>query len=183
MSSSAFRQVSCRDLHTWHVFGLAEAEFEAPGGERFTRTFLRHPGAVAVVAVDGGDAVLVRQFRPALGRELLEIPAGTLDRRAESPEACARRELAEETGAVASSLTPMATYAVAPGISDEMLQVFLATGLRFGPTAADGIEEQSMTVERLPLADVDAAIADGRLVDAKTIAGLLLARQVLGDRS
>jgi ADP-ribose pyrophosphatase len=132
---------------------------------------------VAIVAVDGDEAILVRQFRAALGGDLLEIPAGTLDKGGgETPLGCAIRELAEETGATAASMTHLTTYAVAPGVSDEMLHLYLATGLHFGPAAADGIEEQSMTIERMALADVPAAIEHGRLVDAKTILGLLLAR-------
>ncbi|MFI5042239.1 MAG: NUDIX domain-containing protein [Acidimicrobiales bacterium] len=161
------------------MFALVEAEFEAPSGERFTRVFLRHPGAVGIVAVDGADAVLVRQYRPALGRRLLEIPAGTLDKDGEEPLACAVRELAEEIGASAESFEHLTTYAVAPGVSAEKLHLYLASGLTFGDPEADGIEEQSMTIERLPLADVDAAIADGRLKDAKTVIGLLMARDRL----
>ncbi len=176
-----FRVGPERELHAWASFRLVEGEFEAPDGQRFRRTFLRHPGAVGIVPVDGDDAVLVRQFRPALGRDLLEIPAGTLDKGDhEPPEACAARELAEEAGATAAVLEHLVTYAVAPGVSSEELHLYLATGLTFGDTAADGIEEQEMSIERLPLAEVDAAVRDGRLVDAKSIIGLLLARERLG---
>ena len=179
---SEFGLVSARDLHSWRVFQLVEATFAAASGEEFTRTFLRHPGAVGIVAVDGDEAILVRQFRAALGRDLLEIPAGTLDKGAdETPAACAARELAEETGATAGSIIHLTTYAVAPGISDEVLHLYLATDLRFGDRRADGIEEEAMTVERLPLASVPAAIADGHLEDAKTMLGLLLARSHLSS--
>lgn len=172
-----FRRLSERDVHAWASFRLVSGEFAAPGGERFERTYLRHPGAVAVVPVDGDEVVLVRQFRPSLGRELLEIPAGTLDKGDhETAEACAVRELAEEIGARAESLTHLVSYAVAPGVSSEELHLYLARRLTFGTPQADGIEEQAMTVERLAVADVDAALADGRLEDAKTIVGLLLAR-------
>jgi ADP-ribose pyrophosphatase len=168
-----------RELHAWASFRLIEGEFTAPDGQRFTRTFLRHPGAVGIVPIDGDEAVLVRQFRPALGRELLEIPAGTLDKGdAETPEACAVRELAEEVGATAAHWAYLATYAVAPGVSSEQLHLYLATGLTFGDRQGDGIEEQSMTVERLRLSELDAAVADGRLADAKSIIGLLLARRL-----
>ncbi|GAC1315772.1 MAG: hypothetical protein NVSMB16_12790 [Acidimicrobiales bacterium] len=107
---------------------------------------------------------------------MLEIPAGTLDKRGEEPAACAVRELAEEIGATAASVEHLTTYGVAVGISDELMHLYLATGLSFGERTADGIEEQTMTVERLALDEVPAAIADGRLTDAKTILGLLLAR-------
>ena len=174
-----FRALGERDLHTWRVFKLVEAEFEAPTGERFSRTFLRHPGAAAVVPIDGDDVLLVRQFRPALGREMLEIPAGTLDKGDhETPLECARRELAEEVGAVAARIDHLATYAAAAGISDEWMHLYVATGLTLGPPQADGIEEAAMTIERMPLASVRAAIAAGEITDAKTIIGLLLVGDV-----
>ena len=174
-SDGGFQHLGERDLHAWRAFRLVEAEFATAAGEGFTRTFLRHPGAAAIVAVDGEDVLLVRQFRPALGVELLEIPAGTLDRPDEAPEACAARELEEEIGARAAHLEHLATYAVAPGVSDEQLHLYLATGLTFGDRAADGIEEEAMTVERLPMAEAVLACADGRIRDAKTIIGILLA--------
>jgi ADP-ribose pyrophosphatase len=170
-----FRRIGEHDLHAWRSFRLVEAEFVAGDGTPLTRTFLRHPGAAAIVPIDGEDVVLVRQFRPALGAELLEIPAGTLDRPGESPSECAARELQEEVGARATRLDHLVSYTVAPGVSDERLHLYLATGLTFGARAADGIEEQAMTVERLPLGDAVAACGDGRIQDAKTIVGILLA--------
>ncbi len=178
--TGGFTALGEHEVHAWRSFRLVEAEFEAPGGEQFSRTFLRHPGAAGIVAIDGDEAVLVRQYRPVMGREVLEIPAGTLDRPGEAPAACAVRELAEEAGATAAHWEHLATYGVAVGISDEQLHLYLATELTFGEREADGIEEQTMTVERLALADVPAAIADGRLADSKTIIGLLMARDRLG---
>jgi ADP-ribose pyrophosphatase len=175
-----FRRGGERDLHAWRAFRLVEAEFVTAEGVSFTRTFLRHPGAAAIVPIDGGDVILVRQFRPALGVTLLEIPAGTLDRPDESPSACAERELEEEIGARATRLDHLVSYAVAPGVSDEHLHLYLATGLTFGDRAADGIEEQAMTVERLPVAEAVAACGDGRIQDAKTIIGVLLATRRIG---
>jgi len=173
---TAFRQLGEHDIHAWRAFRLVEGEFEAPSGERFSRTFLRHPGAVGIVAVDGDHVWLVRQFRPPLGRDLLEIPAGTLDRPDEEPLACAVRELAEEVGATAREWEHLTTYGVAVGISTEELHLYRAGGLTFAGRQADGIEEQLMTVERFPLDEVPAAIRDGRIADAKTIIGLLLVR-------
>jgi ADP-ribose pyrophosphatase len=172
---SGFRRLSERELHRWAAFQLVDAEFEGPDAQRFSRTYVRHPGAVGIVAIDGEDIVLVRQYRPALGTELLEIPAGTLDKGdGETPEACAVRELAEEVGATAESMQHLLSYVVAAGVSSERLHLFVARGLTFGERAGQGVEEQAMTVERLPLADARAAIADGRISDAKTIIGLLV---------
>jgi ADP-ribose pyrophosphatase len=170
----SFTPLGEHDLHAWRSFRLVEAAFRGPDDGTFRRTFLRHPGAAAIVPLDGDDVVFVKQFRPALGTELLEVPAGTLDRPGEPPEACAVRELKEEIGAVAERLEHLASYAVAPGVSDERLHLYLATGLLFGERAGDSIEERAMTIERMPLADAVVACADGRLQDAKSIIGVLL---------
>jgi len=181
--SEGFRRLVEREVYVGHTIRVSVGTFAGPDGEVFERDCIRHPGAVAVVAIDGEEAVLVRQYRPALDRELLEIPAGTRDRAGEEPDECARRELAEEIGATAEGLDHLASYWVAPGISDERMHVFLATGLTFGPRASDGPEEQHMAVERIRLADVERLIAAGTLEDAKTITGLLLARRRLGSAS
>ena len=174
-----FRALGERDVHRWRAFGLVEQQFEAPDGEVFSRTFLRHPGAVAIVPLDGEDVLLVRQYRAAVGCEMLEIPAGTLDKGyVESPLDCARRELAEEIGATADRLEHLTTYAAAVGISDEWMHVYVATGLHLGAPEADGIEEQEMTIVRMSLTAAHEAITSGEIVDAKTIVGLLLARDV-----
>jgi len=147
--------------------------FEAPGGVAFERTYMHHPGAVGIVPLDGSDVLMVRQYRPALDEVMLEIPAGTIDD-GESPLDCAVRELEEEVGARAASVSHLLTYAVAVGVSDERLHLYVARGLTLGTPAADGVEEQHMTIERLALSDVAGAIADGRIVDAKTIIALLM---------
>lgn len=138
-----------------------------------------HPGAVSVVPVlntsDGPVAVLVRQFRAAIDADLLEIPAGKRDVEGEAPELTARRELAEEVGLQAGRLVPLAQYYNSPGFTDELSHSFLALDLTPVPDERQGLEEEHMTIERVPLADVAPMIADGRLVDAKSIIGLLLA--------
>ena len=90
-ASGGFRKTSERMIHEGYIISLLEAEFEGPAGERITRDVIRHPGAVAVVAIDGDEVVLVRQFRAALEAEMLEIPAGKLDVPGEPLEAAARR--------------------------------------------------------------------------------------------
>jgi 8-oxo-dGTP pyrophosphatase MutT (NUDIX family) len=173
--AGGFGRLGEDEIHAWRSFRLVRGRFEDPAGRPFDRTYVEHPGAVAVVALDGDDVLLVRQFRAPLGAELLEIPAGTLDKGdAESPLECGVRELAEEVGARADRWDHLATYAVAPGISSEVLHLYLARDLTLGDRRADGIEEESMTVERLVLSEAPAAIATGRITDAKTIIGLLL---------
>ncbi len=162
---------------------LATAHFADPDGHRFDREVVHHPGTVAVVAVDEtGTAVLVRQFRPAVGRALLEIPAGTCDVAGEAGEATAARELAEEAGLAADRLEWLAEVYNSPGYVDQRTTIFLATGLRPVPTGRSGVEERWMTVERVRLAEVPDRVADGTLVDSTTVLGLRLAADALARR-
>ena len=181
--AGGFRRVDERVLHRGYVITLAEGTFEAPDGSRFTRDVVHHPGAVSVVPLhDDGTVTLVRQYRAAIDADLLELPAGKCDVEGEAPRITAERELAEEVGLEAGRYELLAEFLNSPGFSDEHSFVFLATDLVEGETDLQGIEEQHMTVERFPLADVPAMIADRRLLDAKSIIGLTLAlRHVAGD--
>lgn len=166
-------------MHKGRVFELVVGEFVAPDGERFERDVVRHPGAVSVVPVEGDHAILVRQYRPALDQHLLEIPAGIRDVAGEALEVTAARELAEEIGMVAGRFEHLCRFYNAAGFSDEEIVVFLATDLRETEVRSQGPEERHMTIERVRLDEVEALIASGTLLDAKTIIGLLLAKQRL----
>jgi 8-oxo-dGTP pyrophosphatase MutT (NUDIX family) len=138
---------------------------------------VRHPGASAIVPLfEDGTVALLHQFRYALGREIWEIPAGTLAA-GEPFLDCARRELEEETGQLASRWTALATFYTAPGFCDEELRVFLAEELSPGRGALE--PDEHLEVSRVPLADAMAWIVSGRIVDAKTMVGLMLAREHL----
>ncbi len=177
-SASGFGKGPEREIHNGRVFRVAIGEFVAPDGRVIERELVRHPGAVAVVPVVDGDVVLVRQYRAALDIDLLEIPAGKRDIADEPPELCAARELAEEVG-MAGHLELLARFYNSAGFSDEECLVYLGTDLEAVPTKAHGIEEQYMTIERVRLADAPALIARGEIRDAKTIIGLMLARERL----
>jgi ADP-ribose diphosphatase len=179
-SASGFRRLREREIHDGFVITLVEGEFETPDGEVIVRDIVRHPGAVSVVPVDGDEIVLVRQYRAAVEKDLLEIPAGKRDVAGEPPVETARRELAEEVGFSADELVPLATFYNSVGFSDEYSHVFLATDLRPVPLDRQGPEEAHMTIERIAIDDVAAAIADGRIEDAKTVIGLLAALRHLG---
>lgn len=126
------------------------------------------------------DAVImVRQYRAAIDRELLEIPAGKRDVDGEDVETLARRELEEEIGMRAGTLVKLAEFYNSPGFCDEHSFVFLGLDLTAASPAAQGIEEQHMTIERVAFAEVPALIAGGEIVDAKSIIGLCLAREAL----
>ena len=164
-----------RVVYDGYVIQVAVGEFVGPNGEVVERDLIHHPGAVSVVPIDGDDVILVRQYRAALGLDLLEIPAGKRDVADEPLEDCARRELAEEIGMHAASLVKVASFFNSAGFCDELSHVFIATGLTPVPRSAHGLEEEYMAVERHKLDDVPAMIASGELRDAKSIIGLLLA--------
>jgi ADP-ribose pyrophosphatase len=134
---------------------------------------IEHPGAACVVPfLDDARVVLIRQFRYSAGGLLWELPAGKLDG-GEPPEACARRELEEETGWVAGRLVHLATLVMTPGFCDERIAIFAARDLRRGSPHVD--DDELLTVSEVPLAEALAMIERGAIVDAKTVAGLLLA--------
>ena len=170
-------------VHRGWFIRVQRATFLDPDGVAFERDIVRHPGAVAVVAVtDDGTVVLVRQYRPAVDRWLLEVPAGTCDVEGEPPERTATRELGEEVGYRADRLTHLTSTAVTPGFCDEIAHVFLATGLHPVPTGRQGAEEAFMEVVEVRLDEFDAMVDDGAIVDATTILGVALARRRLAPR-
>ena len=178
-----FRQVGEEEIFRGWLFRVTRAHLVDPAGEGFEREVVRHPGAVAVVPVaDDGTVTVVRQFRPALGRSVLEIPAGTCDVDGEPLEETARRELAEEAGLDAASIRRLAAVHNSPGFTDQLTTIFLATGLTPCPTERSGVEERWMSTETFALEDVPGMVDDGSLVDETTVLGLSLARQVLGPR-
>ena len=178
--AGGFHKVSEREIHAGRVVRLTESVFATPDGGTMTRDIVHHRGAVAVVAVDGDEVVLLRQYRTPVEGELLEIVAGTRDVGGEEPEATARRELAEEAGLACESLEELGTFYNSPGFCDELSHVYLAPGLSPVPREPDGAEEEWMTIERVGLGAVEAMIARGEIRDAKTIIGLLLAFRRLG---
>jgi 8-oxo-dGTP pyrophosphatase MutT (NUDIX family) len=169
-----FRKVASRPVHRGRVFTLQVETFESPDGEQFERDLIRHPGAVAVLPItDDGDVVFVRQFRPAIGEDLLEIPAGLLDVVGEPLEVAAARELAEEVGLRADRLELLTTFVAAPGMADERVTLFRARGLVEVGQNVQGPEERHMTVEKIPFALAVAMVHDGTITDAKTVIALL----------
>jgi len=177
---SVFRRTSEREVYQGAVISLGVGTFAGPAGESFERDVVHHPGAVSVVPLLGEEFVLVRQYRAALDHDLLEIPAGKRDVVGEPPEDTAHRELVEEVGFRAGRLVKLAEFYNSPGFSDEHSHTFLGLDLVEVPSSAQGIEEEHMTIERVPVDDVPAMIASGALIDAKTIIGLTLALRHLG---
>lgn len=173
---AGFTKLGEEQIWAGTIISVARATFLSPEGESFDRELVHHPGAVSVVPVDGDEVVLVRQFRAAVDREVLEIPAGKRDVDGEAPEATAQRELAEEVGLRAGRLEKLVSFYNSIGFSDELSHVYLGTELEPAEQDLQGHEEQHLTIERIRLDDVPALLASGDLVDAKTIIGLTLAR-------
>ncbi|MBM3498382.1 MAG: NUDIX hydrolase [Armatimonadetes bacterium] len=146
-----------------------------PQGGEGTQDVIEHPGAVAVVPLSApGRVLLIRQWRHAVGRWLLEIPAGTLEP-GETPVGCARREVQEETGREPGAIEPLVTFYTTPGFTDELMYGFVARDLRSAPAQGDP-DEVIETVE-VDCGEALAMCLDGRITDGKTIACLLAAER------
>lgn len=156
-------------------FELITERVDLPNGRSVLLDLLKHPGAAAVVPfLDDGRVLLIRQYRYAAGGYLLEIPAGKLDP-GEAPEACAARELEEETGYRAGRLEKLGVIWPSPGFTDERIHLFAAYDLRL----AEQCLEADEIIELVPMA-FEAAVAgvrDGEIQDAKTGMALLLAAE------
>jgi ADP-ribose diphosphatase len=180
VSAPDFRPLGESRIHRGWRISMVTATFADPEGNRFEREVVRHPGAVAVVPLhEDGSVTLVRQYRPAVDRHLLEVPAGIRDVDGEPPELTARRELQEETGLVAERVEPLVGFYNSPGFCDQETLLFVATGLQAGEASPAGAEERFMEVERVALAELDDLTRRRVLVDAQTLIGLQLVRERL----
>ena len=160
------------------IIDVAVERVRLPNGNVCELELIRHPGAAAVVPVDAeGRVVLVRQYRHAASGWLLEVPAGKLDGD-EPPEACAAREVEEETGLRPGRLAPLGWIWTTPGFTDEKIWLYLATDLE--PSRAALQPDEVLHVERLPLDEAARMAADGRIRDAKSVCALLRASHTLG---
>jgi len=163
--------LSSQQIYRGRIVSLRVDEVRGASGRTRRREIVEHGGAVAIVAIDDQERVLlVRQFRKAVERFLLEIPAGTLEA-GEEPEACARRELIEETGCTAGRLERLLGFYSAPGFCTEYLHVYLATGLTEG--AASPEEDEALELVREPVARALELVESGQIEDAKSQVGLL----------
>lgn len=144
----------------------------AQDGSRHVRETVRHPGAVTIIPwIEPGRVCLIRNFRTAVGKRLIELPAGTLDHD-EDPLETAKRELKEETGYAAGGIRKLCDFYLSPGILDEQMHLFLATELAPGRMALEPGEEIETFEVSWP--EAVAMVEEGKIEDAKTIAGILL---------
>ena len=167
---STERPLASRRIYEGRVVNLRVDDVVLPSGRRAIREIVEHRGAVAALPVIDGDVLLVRQYRTAVGRTLLEIPAGTVEP-GEGVEACLQRELSEEVGMRAGRVDHLATFYPSPGFLTEAVHVYVATDL--APHRLEA-EEEDLSVVRVPLTQAQTMVAEGEIVDAKSIIGLLL---------
>jgi ADP-ribose pyrophosphatase len=183
------RVVESTVLHRGRYMEFRVDTIERLDGSRGTRDVVGHPGAVAVLAVDDADRLLmVRQWRVPAGRAMLEIPAGTLDVHEgviEDPDGAARRELEEETGHRAATWRKLAEFWTAPGFTSELMRLYLATGLTGvadgeGRLAPD--EDEHLELRHVALDEALRLVETGGLTDAKSILGVLWLDRLRRDR-
>ena len=167
-------------VFTGKIMRVCREGVRLSNGKIAIREVVRHPGAVAVVPVKDGKVGLVRQYRHAVGRVMLEIPAGKLDRPKESPVACAKRELLEETGLRAMTMTKMVALYTSPGFCNEVIHIFLATQLRVSEAHPD--EGEFIRFIWKPMEEAVSLVRRGLVDDAKSAVGILLAANRMGGR-
>lgn len=163
------RTIRSKTVFEGRAFTVTVDEIEEPGGKgKRTREVVRHgPSSVILALDDAGRVLMVRQYRHAAGLTLWELPAGGVDE-GETPAACAKRELIEETGYRARRWKKLVRYFPSPGLLDEDMHVFLATGLQ--PGASQQEEDESITCKFFTVAEIEQMIRSGRLLDGKTLA-------------
>ncbi|MBQ2954995.1 MAG: NUDIX hydrolase [Clostridia bacterium] len=170
--------ISEERVFTGGLVKVNRLEVILPDGKPAAREAVRHPGASAVVPVDeNGNVTLVKQYRAPIADVLLEIPAGKLDFPGEDRLEAARRELREETGFIAENWVHLTDIVTTPGFCDEVISIFLATGLTAGDDEPD--EDEFLNVVKMPLTELLEMADRGELTDSKTLIGLMLAARKL----
>ena len=173
-------------VHQGRIIRLEEHTVEFPDGSEGKLDVVRHPGAAAVVPFlddptsEDPRVLLIRHFRHAAGGWLWEIPAGKLDAGEQAhPERCAQRELQEETGYSAESVTHLLSIVTTPGFSDEVIHLYMATGLTKGEHAREA--DEFMELHELPLSKVRKMIQDKEITDGKSLVALLFVQCYKAD--
>jgi len=162
--------ISSREIFKGRIIQLKVDTVRLPNARESTREIVEHAGAVAIIALDEEEhIIMVRQYRKPVEQVLLEIPAGTLEAE-EDPLDCARRELREETGLTADHWQKILSYYSAPGFCNEQLHLYLASGLHEGQDDTD--EDEFVEMIRLPLQDAYQMIFTGEIQDGKSIIGV-----------
>jgi ADP-ribose pyrophosphatase len=172
-----FELLKTEIVYPGRAFTIRRDTLRLPDGHEARFDIVEHVGSVVILPLDDhGNLLFVRQYRHASGKNLLELPAGTLDE-GEAPESCARREVREETGMAAGQLDHLGGFYLAPGYSTEYMHVYLATGLHPDPLEADA--DEFLAVESVPLGTALVMAKRGEIPDAKSLAAIFLAQSRL----
>ena len=172
------KQLSSTPIFDGKVLHVRLDEVTLPNGVVSTREYCHHNGAVCVIPLtDEGEVICVRQYRYPFHEDLLEIPAGKLDSPDEDPNDAVRRELREETGAVAKKIIYLGKYYPSPAILDECIYMYLATGLDFGDTEFD--DDEFIESVRVPLSKLVELTLEGKIRDGKTQIAALRAQMMI----
>ncbi len=164
------KTISTKKIFAGKVIQVQVDEVRLPNGHHSKREIVRHPGAVAVIAVtDENKMVLVRQFRKPLEKTILEIPAGKLEKN-EDPLDSAKRELEEETGYMPAQLEKIVSMYTSPGFADEEIHLYKATGLKKGKKNPD--EDEFVELVELTIGECFKRVETGEICDAKTMVAL-----------
>jgi ADP-ribose pyrophosphatase len=147
-------------------------DVRVPDGSIVERIAVRHPGAVAVLPIDGDEIILIRQYRAPLAAALLEVPAGKLDVAGEPAATTAVRELEEEIGMRPGRLRTVGGFFTTPGFTDEHIELFVAEELEAVPYAPHGPEEEAAEIVRVPIGEIPALLTGGGVSDVKTMVAL-----------
>ena len=167
------KRISGEEKYKGVIVSVTLDRVELPDGKDAVREVVHHPGGVSVLPVDAeGNCYMVRQYRYPVGDTVLEIPAGKLDGK-EDHMICAVRELSEETGFTADTFVDLGCFFTSPGYSDEIIHVYLATGLHAGKSHLD--EGEFLNVQTVPIAELVEDILSGKITDGKTQAAVLKA--------
>lgn len=172
-----FKTLKSEIVYEGKAFNVRREQLLLPDEKTTWFDLVVHPGAVTLIPIDSqGRVLLVRQYRHAVGKELLELPAGTLEA-GEDPDVCAAREVREETGMSAGKIIKIGEFYLVPGYSTEYMYIYIASELQADPLPGD--DDEFITVEAYPLNDLPDLISKGVLQDAKSLAALSLAQPYL----
>lgn len=173
------KTISTDLLFEGKVISLRVEEVELPDGNRAKRELVNHPGAVAVIPImDDGKLILVEQYRKALNRSIIEIPAGKIEP-GENIEVTALRELEEETGYGANRFDYLQSFATSPGFANEIIHIFVALGLYKIDKPAAGDEDEFIHMIECTIEEAEQMVLDERIYDAKTAFAILHAKKLL----
>lgn len=176
------KSVTSTPIYSGKIISLRVDEVILPNGKTSKRELIKHPGAVAVIAITSDDKILlVEQYRKALERSIIEIPAGKLEP-GEEPEVTARRELEEETGFGSQKLTFLQSFATSPGFADEIIHIYVAEELYLLNEKADLDEDEFVDLLEATIEEAEQMMVSGQIFDAKTAFSILWVKEYLRNK-